>query len=177
MSTERCVPWNPEGCFFCTISSAVHQSSSVAGPHPQWLAVSAKLASSHRANGCLDGESLYKQRWLNSPSLISGLFFPSCTEKVHEEIERVIGCDRAPSLTDKAQMPYTEATIMEVQRLSMVVPLAIPHMTSEKTGKSGASLLCRSLRESSEWRGVWPHQKGPGLFLPYHWFRDYSPYQ
>lgn len=45
-------------------------------------------------------------------------------------------------------MPYTEATIMEVQRLSMVVPLAIPHMTSEKTGKSGAFLLCRPLRES-----------------------------
>uniref|UniRef100_Q9CX98-3 Isoform 3 of Cytochrome P450 2U1 n=1 Tax=Mus musculus TaxID=10090 RepID=Q9CX98-3 len=58
---------------------------------------------------------------------------PDVQKKVHEEIERVIGCDRAPSLTDKAQMPYTEATIMEVQRLSMVVPLAIPHMTSEKT--------------------------------------------
>lgn len=57
-------------------------------------------------------------------------------EKVQEEIERVIGADRVPSLTDKAQMPYTEATIMEVQRLTVVVPLAIPHMTSEKTGKS-----------------------------------------
>ena len=57
-------------------------------------------------------------------------------EKVQEEIERVIGADRVPSLTDKAQMPYTEATIMEVQRLTVVVPLAILHMTSEKTGKS-----------------------------------------
>lgn len=64
-----------------------------------------------------------------------------CTDKVHEEIERVIGADRTPSLTDKAQMPYTEATIMEVQRLTMVVPLSIPHMTSEKTGKSPRFLL------------------------------------
>lgn len=58
---------------------------------------------------------------------------PGIQEKVYEEIERVVGADRAPSLTDKAQMPYTEATIMEVQRLTVVVPLSIPHMTSEKT--------------------------------------------
>ncbi|XP_028347962.1 cytochrome P450 2U1 [Physeter macrocephalus] len=65
---------------------------------------------------------------------------PDIQEKVHEEIERVIGGDRAPSLTDKARMPYTEATIMEVQRLSVVVPLSIPHMTSEKTVLQGYTI-------------------------------------
>ncbi|XP_006778968.2 PREDICTED: cytochrome P450 2U1 [Myotis davidii] len=65
---------------------------------------------------------------------------PDIQEKVHEEIERVIGADRVPSLTDKAQMPYTEATIMEVQRLTMVVPLSIPHMTSEKTVLQGYTI-------------------------------------
>ncbi|XP_029798058.1 cytochrome P450 2U1 isoform X1 [Suricata suricatta] len=65
---------------------------------------------------------------------------PDIQEKVHEEIERVIGAERVPSLTDKAQMPYTEATIMEVQRLTVVVPLAIPHMTSEKTVLQGYTI-------------------------------------
>ncbi|XP_039094712.1 cytochrome P450 2U1 [Hyaena hyaena] len=65
---------------------------------------------------------------------------PNIQEKVHEEIERVIGANRVPSLTDKAQMPYTEATIMEVQRLTVVVPLAIPHMTSEKTVLQGYTI-------------------------------------
>ncbi|XP_044080245.1 cytochrome P450 2U1 isoform X2 [Neovison vison] len=65
---------------------------------------------------------------------------PDVQEKVQEEIERVIGADRVPSLTDKAQMPYTEATIMEVQRLTVVVPLAIPHMTSEKTVLQGYTI-------------------------------------
>ncbi|XP_008842003.1 cytochrome P450 2U1 [Nannospalax galili] len=65
---------------------------------------------------------------------------PDVQKKVHEEIESVIGCDRAPSLMDKARMPYTEATIMEVQRLTMVVPLAIPHMTSEQTVLRGFTI-------------------------------------
>ncbi|XP_058150369.1 cytochrome P450 2U1 [Dasypus novemcinctus] len=65
---------------------------------------------------------------------------PDVQEKVHEEIERVIGPDRAPSLTDKFQMPYTEATIMEVQRLAVVVPLAIPHMASEETVLQGYTI-------------------------------------
>lgn len=56
------------------------------------------------------------------------------TEKVQEEIDAVIGKDRVVSLTDRGSLPFTEATIMEVQRMTVVVPLAIPHMASETTG-------------------------------------------
>lgn len=96
-----------------------------------------------------DGKSVWEGSlsWLIFWIMLSFFFF-FCIEKVHEEIERVIGGDRAPSLTDKARMPYTEATIMEVQRLSVVVPLSIPHMTSEKTGKSRAFLLGTPSREA-----------------------------
>ncbi|CAK6432911.1 unnamed protein product [Pipistrellus nathusii] len=66
--------------------------------------------------------------------------YPDIQVKVHEEIERVIGADRVPSFTNKAQMPFTEATIMEVQRLTMVVPLSIPHMTSAKTVLQGYTI-------------------------------------
>ncbi|XP_065261482.1 cytochrome P450 2U1 [Emys orbicularis] len=55
---------------------------------------------------------------------------PEVQEKVHAEIEVVIGHDRAPSLTDKAHMSFTEATIMEVQRMTVVVPLSVPRMAS-----------------------------------------------
>ncbi|XP_043369573.1 cytochrome P450 2U1 isoform X2 [Dermochelys coriacea] len=57
--------------------------------------------------------------------------YPEIQEKVHAEIELVIGRDRAPSLTNKAHMPFTEATIMEVQRMTVVVPLSVPRMASE----------------------------------------------
>lgn len=47
----------------------------------------------------------------------------------------MVGSERVPSLTDKGSLPYTEATIMEVQRMTVVVPLSIPHMASETTGE------------------------------------------
>uniref|UniRef100_H3DKZ2 Cytochrome P450 2U1 n=2 Tax=Tetraodon nigroviridis TaxID=99883 RepID=H3DKZ2_TETNG len=57
--------------------------------------------------------------------------FPDIQDKVQAEIDEVVGTLRTPSLSDKGKLPFTEAAIMEVQRLTAVVPLAIPHMTSE----------------------------------------------
>nr|XP_055152768.1 cytochrome P450 2U1 isoform X1 [Symphalangus syndactylus] len=97
---------------------------------------------------------------------------PDVQEKVHEEIERVIGTNRAPSLTDKAQMPYTEATIMEVQRLTVVVPLAIPHMTSENTVLQGYTIPKGTLILPNLWSvhrdpAIWekPEDFYPNRFL------------
>ncbi|XP_010639842.1 cytochrome P450 2U1 isoform X1 [Fukomys damarensis] len=97
---------------------------------------------------------------------------PDVQEKVHGEIERVIGPSRAPSLTDKARMPYTEAAIMEVQRLTAVVPLAIPHMTSEKTVLQGFTIPKGTVVLPNLWAvhrdpAVWekPDEFHPNRFL------------
>ncbi|XP_069486964.1 cytochrome P450 2U1 isoform X2 [Ambystoma mexicanum] len=60
---------------------------------------------------------------------------PDIQEKVQSEVDAVIGRDRPPSLIDKPSMPFTEATIMEVQRMTVVVPFSVPHMASETTGR------------------------------------------
>lgn len=65
------------------------------------------------------------------------------SDKVQAEIDTVVGTQRVPSVTDKGSLPFTEATIMEVQRMTVVVPLAIPHMASETKGNT----LC----DNSNW--------------------------
>ncbi|CDR18252.1 unnamed protein product, partial [Oncorhynchus mykiss] len=47
--------------------------------------------------------------------------YPDIQERVQAEIDAVVGPDRVPSLTDKGSLPFTEAIIMEVQRMTVVV--------------------------------------------------------
>ena len=71
---------------------------------------------------------------------------PEVQKKVQEEIDQVLG-DRTPTLDDRgrytnffnsdttstflflSRLCYTEATIMEIQRLGSIAPQAVPHRT------------------------------------------------
>ncbi|KAF5358826.1 hypothetical protein D9758_008521 [Tetrapyrgos nigripes] len=53
--------------------------------------------------------------------------FPEVQKKAHEEIDRVIGQDRAPRLEDFASLPYCQALLNETHRFRPVAPLGIPH--------------------------------------------------
>ncbi|KAL6440501.1 hypothetical protein ACFW04_003193 [Cataglyphis niger] len=48
-------------------------------------------------------------------------------EKVHEEIERVLGKEVLPRIAYRNRLPYLNATIAEVSRLANVGPTSIPH--------------------------------------------------
>ncbi|KAF9782612.1 cytochrome P450 [Thelephora terrestris] len=56
---------------------------------------------------------------------------PEVQRKAQEEIDRVIGNDRLPTLADQASLPYVEAITKEVLRWNPVAPLGIPHVTME----------------------------------------------
>ncbi|XP_071981283.1 cytochrome P450 2G1-like [Engystomops pustulosus] len=49
--------------------------------------------------------------------------YPEIQEKLHQEIDQVIGRTREPRLEDRNQMPYMNAIIHEVQRISDVLPM------------------------------------------------------
>ncbi|XP_051838201.1 cytochrome P450 1A1 [Antechinus flavipes] len=58
---------------------------------------------------------------------------PEIQKKVHEELDTVIGRERWPMLSDKPQLPYLEAFILETFRHSSFLPFTIPHSTIRAT--------------------------------------------
>ncbi|KAG8143705.1 hypothetical protein E2320_000914 [Naja naja] len=68
------------------------------------------------------------------------LKYPEVEEKIHEEIDRVIGVNRTPSMEDRLQMPYTEAVIHEMQRFGDILPLALPRRVTQDVQLRGYTI-------------------------------------
>ncbi|XP_055041785.2 cytochrome P450 2J2 [Misgurnus anguillicaudatus] len=109
-------------------------------------------------------------RW----GLLFMIKFPEIQVKVQEEIDRVIGQIRQPSLADKVNMPYTEAVINEIQRFGNVLPLGPSKQAVKDTtiGKyivpKGTILttnLSSVLNDPDEW-------ETPQTFNPQHFLDD-----
>ncbi|KAJ7276612.1 cytochrome P450 [Mycena rebaudengoi] len=63
-------------------------------------------------------------------SLIMALIaYPEAQKKAQEEVDRVVGEHRMPTLDDLEEMPYIRAMILEAHRFRPVAPLLIPHAT------------------------------------------------
>ena len=62
---------------------------------------------------------------------------PDVQQRLHQELDQVIGPDGLPELDDKKNLPYLEATITETLRLSSIGPLSVPHKTTVDTTLQG----------------------------------------
>uniref|UniRef100_A0A3B4A3X0 Uncharacterized protein n=1 Tax=Periophthalmus magnuspinnatus TaxID=409849 RepID=A0A3B4A3X0_9GOBI len=107
-------------------------------------------------------------RW----AVVLMLKYPEIQAKVQAEIDTVVGQSRQPTLTDRPNMPYTDAVIHEVQRFGNIVPLGFPKMASKDTTLGGyfipkgtvtASNLSSVLFDKNEWET--PDVFNPGHFL------------
>ncbi|KAJ0065308.1 hypothetical protein NL108_007016 [Boleophthalmus pectinirostris] len=98
--------------------------------------------------------------------------YPEVQEKVQEEIDRVIGQNRLPTMADRANLPYTDAVVHEIQRVGDIVPLNAMRLASKDTtlggyfipkGTSIMPMLHSVLFDKSEWET--PDTFNPGHFL------------
>uniref|UniRef100_A0A3B4ZVT7 Cytochrome P450 2K1-like n=2 Tax=Stegastes partitus TaxID=144197 RepID=A0A3B4ZVT7_9TELE len=97
--------------------------------------------------------------------------YPHIQEQVQEELSRVVG-SRQVRMEDRKKLPFTDAVIHESQRLANIVPMALPHTTSQdvtfqgyfiRKGTTVFPLLTSVLHDESEWES--PHTFNPAHFL------------
>ncbi|XP_064552926.1 probable cytochrome P450 304a1 [Drosophila montana] len=65
------------------------------------------------------------------------MLYPEVAKRVQREIDEVVGSGRLPTLEDRKNMPYTEATIRENLRIETLVPSNVPHKTLNDTELMG----------------------------------------
>ncbi|KAK3589272.1 hypothetical protein CHS0354_008335 [Potamilus streckersoni] len=63
-----------------------------------------------------------------------------CVNKIYNEIVKVVGLDRYPSLQDRPAMPYTEAVILEALRYTTPVPISAPHRAMNEVEFEGYTI-------------------------------------
>lgn len=77
--------------------------------------------------------------------------YPEIQQRLQEEVDRVVGRGRLPSIEDQPRLPYFMAFIYEVMRLTSFVPLTIPHATTTDTSINGYSVPKNTVVFINQW--------------------------
>ncbi len=65
---------------------------------------------------------------------------PEVQSRVHEEMDRVIGLDRRPTLEDRDRLPYLNSVLLESMRYRTIGPLAVPHKAGQRCEVGGFTI-------------------------------------
>ncbi|XP_066282039.1 cytochrome P450 2U1-like [Branchiostoma lanceolatum] len=85
---------------------------------------------------------------------------PAWQRKVQEELDTVVGRDEIPPYSRREELPFTEATILESQRIRTVLPLSVPHCTSSPTSLQGYDIPAHT----QVWVNLWSVHMDPAYW-------------
>ncbi|RXG57014.1 hypothetical protein Avbf_13578 [Armadillidium vulgare] len=66
--------------------------------------------------------------------------YPEIQARIHKELDEVVGRDRYPTVRDRPNLVYTDATLMEVLRMRGPLPIMIPHRVTKDATVCGFNL-------------------------------------
>ncbi|XP_070808907.1 cytochrome P450 2J2-like isoform X2 [Pituophis catenifer annectens] len=98
--------------------------------------------------------------------------FPEIQEKCWKEIDTVLGNKASLKYEDRGKLPYTNAVIHEIQRVSNVIPLGLPHAPIKDVQLFGYKIpkdtmvfvnIQSAHRDESQWK--FPNEFNPSNFL------------
>jgi len=92
--------------------------------------------------------------------LLAMVHYPDVYRKAQDEVDRIVGRDRLPDLTDRDSLPYVEAVIMESYRWHPPFPLGVPHVTTKSDYYQGYHIPKGALVIGN----VWAITRNPAVY-------------
>lgn len=76
---------------------------------------------------------------------------PHVVKLAQEELDRVIGTDRLPTLADRESLPYVTAVAKEALRWEVVIPMGVPHRLMEDDVYNGMFIPAGTVMIPNQW--------------------------
>ena len=90
---------------------------------------------------------------------------PHIARKAQEELDRVVGNERLPELSDREHLPYISALINELLRWSCPAPLGIPKRVMEDDVYNGYLIPAGATVFENIWYALVKWQRGVIIHL------------
>ncbi|KAJ2925021.1 hypothetical protein H1R20_g12083, partial [Candolleomyces eurysporus] len=99
---------------------------------------------------------------------------PRAQKKAQEEIDRVIGHDRLPCLSDRENLPYVAAVVKEISRWHSVVPLGLSRASAQDTVYNGYFIPKGTYIMMNTWAFMHDPEvfENPMEFIPDRYLKD-----
>ncbi|KAJ3300245.1 hypothetical protein HK104_002807 [Borealophlyctis nickersoniae] len=107
---------------------------------------------------------------------------PKVQQKLHEEMHRVVGRDRIPTVEDQAKLPYLNAVIMEINRYRPAGYLGVPHFSTADDEYEGyfipkGTIMITNQAGINNHPSCFPPETEPHKFKPERFLDPSSPAQ